>query len=47
MQDRFTGEKETNLIPVHGALIEMGPKKWPKQAAFILLRQRNKEFKRN
>ena len=38
-QDRLRGEeKETSLIHVHGGLIEMGPKKWPKQAAFILFK---------
>lgn len=35
-QVRLTGEKETNFNPVH-CLIEMGPKKWPKQAVFTLL----------
>ena len=41
------GEKETILIHTHGGLTEMGPKKWPKLAAFILFRQRNNKFVRN
>ena len=41
-------EKETNfLICGHRGLIEIAPKKWPKQAAFILFRQRNNKFMRN
>ena len=47
LQDRLIGEEETNLIHVQGDLIEMGPKKWPKQKAFIFFRQRNNKFKRN
>ena len=43
-QDRLAGEKETHLIHVHGGLIEIGPNKWSKQAAFILSRQRNNKF---
>ena len=31
----------------HGGLIEMEPKKWAKQAAFIFFRQRNGKFVRN
>ena len=33
--------KETNLICTHRGLIEMRPKKWPKQTAFILFKQKN------
>ena len=44
-QDKWAGQgggwKETH---VHGGLIEMGPKKWPRQATFILFRQRNNAF---
>ena len=29
------------LIHEHGGPIQMGPKKWPNQAAFILFRQIN------
>ena len=29
--------KETNLICTHRGLIQMGPKKWPKQTAFIYI----------
>ena len=40
--DGLTGEKRGKSEPV---LIEvtqkLGPKKWPKQAAFMLFRQRN------
>ena len=39
IQDRLTGE--TNLSSFTQRFMEMGPKKQPKQAAFILLRQRN------
>ena len=38
------GVKKCILIHVCGGLIEMGPKKWPKQAAFLLFRQRNNTF---
>ena len=38
-QDRLTGEKETSLISGPGGPIEMGPKKWQKQATFILFGQ--------
>ena len=34
-QDREIEAKE-NVIRVHGELLEMGYKMWPKQAAFIL-----------
>ena len=37
--DILTGERETNLIHTHRGLIEIGPKKWLMQVAFILLRQ--------
>ena len=47
IQDGLTGEKETNFNPVHGGLIEKEPEKWPKQAAFILFRQRNNTVVRN
>ena len=47
-QDKWSGVgggvKKHILIHVHGGLIEMGPKKWPRQAAFILFRQRNNTF---
>ena len=36
-QNRLSGEKEINFIYVHAGLIEIEPKKWPKQAAFIVL----------
>ena len=39
-QDRLTEEKEI-LLRAHKGLIEMGPKKWPKQTAFILFKQKN------
>lgn len=39
-QDRCMGEKKYILIHVCGGLIEMGPQKWTKQAAFILFRRR-------
>lgn len=39
-QDRLT-RKRSNFNPVQRDLIEMGPKKWPKQGAFMLSRQRN------
>ena len=45
-QDELIGEKEI-LSLGHRGLIEMAPKKWPKQAAFILFRQRNNKFVRN
>ena len=32
------------LIHMHGDPIEIEPKKWPKQEAFILFRQRNNKF---
>ena len=35
------------LIHAHGGLLEIGLKKWSKQAAFILLRQRRNIFMRN
>ena len=48
VQDRLTGEKKKQiLIHAHGGLIEIGPKKWPEQAAFILFTQRNNTFVRN
>ena len=34
------------LICAYGILVEMGPKKWSKQAAFELFRQRNNKFVR-
>ena len=46
-QDIVTGEKETNLICVYEGLMEMGSKKWPKQVAFTLFRQRKIKFVRN
>ena len=38
IQDRLTGEKNI-LNNAYRGLIEMGSKKWPKQAAFIPFRQ--------
>ena len=38
IQDRLTGEKDI-LIYMHRGLIEIGPKMWPKQIAFILFRK--------
>ena len=35
------------LIYVHRGLTEMELPEWPKQAAFILFRQRNSKFERN
>ena len=35
-QDRVTGEKETNGNHVHRSVIDMGPKKWAKQASYFL-----------
>ena len=35
------------LIHAHGGLLEIGLKKWSKQSAFILLRQRSNTFIRN
>ena len=37
-KDRLTEAKETILINAHGGLIDMGPRKWPKQATFIFVR---------
>ena len=37
----MTEEKKQIVIYVHSGLIEMGAKKWAKQAAFIFSRQRN------
>ena len=45
--NRLKGEEETNFNHTHRDLIEIRPKKWPTQAAFILFRQRKNEFKRN
>lgn len=36
--------ERSNFDRVQGDLIEMGPKKWPKQGAFMLSRQRNNKF---
>ena len=44
-QNRLIGEKQI-LIRVYGGPIEMRPKKWPKQAIFILFRKRNKKKKK-
>ena len=41
-QNKLTGEKETNFNSCTGGAIEMRLKKWPKQATFILFRQKNK-----
>ena len=38
--------RKTNFN-AHEGLTEMRPKKWPKQAAFILIRQGNNTFVRN
>ena len=46
-QDRLTGEKETNFNSCTWGLVKIGPKKWSRQAAFILFRQRNNKFVRN
>ena len=46
IQNRLTGEKETNFNS-HGGLKEMRPKKCPKQAAFVLFRQKNNKHMRN
>lgn len=46
-QDRVTGEKETRLIHVHRGLINIGPKKWPKEAILYFFRQRKNKFERN
>ena len=35
------------LIHMHGDPIEIEPKKWPKQDAFILFRQRNNKLVKN
>ena len=41
-QDRLTRKRSnSNFNPVQRDLIEMGPKKWSKQGAFMLSRQRN------
>ena len=45
-QDRLTGEKET-LNSCTWQSHKMGPKTWPKQATFILIRQRDNAFVRN
>ena len=45
-QNRFIREKQI-LICVYGGPVEMRPKKWPKQAIFILFRQRHSKFVRN
>ena len=45
IQDRLTGEKKS-LISVPKVLMEIRPK-WPKEATFIFLRQRNNKFERN
>ena len=45
-KDRLKG-KIYILILEHGSLIETGPKKWPKQATFILFRQRNNKHEKN
>lgn len=37
-QDRLTEKKKHILIHAHGGYIEIGPKKWPTQAAFRLFR---------
>ena len=34
-------EKKKQILICTGSLKVIGPKKWPKQAAFILFRQRN------
>ena len=34
---RLTRGKETNLIGAHGGVVEIGPKKWPKQPALMIL----------
>jgi len=41
-QDRLTGEKK--IICVYGGLTEIGPKKGPKQEAFILFIDKRKKF---
>ena len=38
---------KTNLICIYRGLIEVGPKKCPRQVAFILFRQRNNKLLRN
>lgn len=44
-QDRLTGEKEVHFGQTHWGTVEMGPKKWTKQAViFLVSRQRNNEF---
>ena len=41
------GEKEIGLICVHEVLIEVEPKRWPKQETFIFFKQRNNKFMSN
>ena len=36
--------KRSNFSHVQRDLIEMGPKKWPEQGAFMLSRQRNNKL---
>ena len=45
VQDRLMGEKERYFNHLHRGLLEIGPKKSSKQAAFVLFRQRNKSVK--
>lgn len=39
--------KKKHLVCAHGNLIEIGPKKWPKQIAFTIFRQRNNKCVKN
>lgn len=45
-QDGVTGGKLI-LINLYGGLMENGPKKWSRQATFVLFRQRTNIFVRN
>ena len=43
VQDRVTGGKQI-LINLCGGLVENEPKKWSRQATFVLFRQRTHQF---